>query len=50
MTRTPTVAALCGARHSGVPVMQALDDVRRTLPRAAPDNTFVTAVAAFDAS
>ncbi len=49
MTRTPTVAALYGARHAGIPVRQALDEVRRALPRAKPNDTFVTALAAFEA-
>jgi predicted protein tyrosine phosphatase len=40
-SRTPTVAALYGARVAGVTAMEALEDVRRVLPGANPNPLFV---------
>jgi ADP-ribosyl-[dinitrogen reductase] hydrolase len=39
-SRTPTVAALYGARAAGIPVAEALAAVQRALPEAAPNPTF----------
>jgi protein-tyrosine phosphatase len=49
VTRTPSVAALYGARRAGIPVLQALHEVCAVLPGAAPAGSFVTALKAFDA-
>ncbi|MBD7956400.1 ADP-ribosylglycohydrolase family protein [Microbacterium sp. Sa4CUA7] len=44
-SRTSAVAALYGARHRGIPLDQAWDDVRRTLPGFAPQQFLREAVA-----
>jgi hypothetical protein len=40
-SRTPTVAALYGARVAGVTGLEALEDVRRALPGARPNPLFL---------
>jgi protein-tyrosine phosphatase len=40
-SRTPTVAALYGARVAGIPPLEALQDVRRVLPGANPNPLFL---------
>ncbi|QDY89060.1 ADP-ribosylglycohydrolase family protein [Arthrobacter sp. UKPF54-2] len=40
-SRTPTVAALYGARVAGITPLDALDDVRRVLPGASPNGLFL---------
>lgn len=40
-SRTPTVAALYGARVAGTPPLEALEDVRRVLPGANPNGLFL---------
>ena len=44
VSRTPTVAALYSARHLGIPVQQALRDVRDVLPAARPNPVFMAAL------
>ena len=44
ISRTPTVAALYAARHLGIPVQQALRDVRAVLPAARPNPAFMAAL------
>lgn len=44
-SRTPTVAALYGAKVAGVSPMQALEDVRRVLPGARPNELFLRLLA-----
>jgi hypothetical protein len=44
VSRTPTVAALYAARHLGIPVQQALRDVRAVLPDARPSPAFLAAL------
>ena len=44
-SRTSAVAALYGARHRGVPLEQAWEDVRATLPKFAPQSFLRDAVA-----
>jgi hypothetical protein len=39
-SRTPTVAALYGARVSQISPLEALEDVRRVLPSARPNPLF----------
>jgi ADP-ribosyl-[dinitrogen reductase] hydrolase len=41
---TPTVASLYAARHLGIPVQQALRDVRDVLPAARPNPAFMAAL------
>lgn len=43
-TRTAAGAALYGARHRGVPLERAWDDVRRALPGFAPAAFLVDAI------
>lgn len=43
-SRTPTVAALYGARAVGVSPLPALEDVRRVLPGANPNESFMNAL------
>ena len=45
-SRTPTVAALYGARRRGVTTAQALADVRDVLPGANPNSGFLDALEA----
>ncbi len=40
-SRTPTVAALYGARVAGITPLEALEDVRRVLPGARPNELFM---------
>jgi ADP-ribosylglycohydrolase len=40
-SRTPTLAALYGARRAGITPLEALDDVRRVLPGANPNPLFL---------
>jgi ADP-ribosyl-[dinitrogen reductase] hydrolase len=40
-SRTPTVAALYGAKVAGVTPLRALEDVRRVLPAASPNPLFM---------
>ncbi|MCU1325405.1 MAG: ribosylglycohydrolase [Bryobacterales bacterium] len=40
-SRTPTVAALYGARVAGVTPLEALEEVRRALPGANPNPLFL---------
>ena len=44
-SRTPAVAALYSARHRGVGISQALDDVQSALPDAHPNAAFRAALA-----
>jgi ADP-ribosyl-[dinitrogen reductase] hydrolase len=44
VSRTPAIAALYAARHLGIPVQQALRDVRAVLPDARPDPAFAAAL------
>jgi ADP-ribosyl-[dinitrogen reductase] hydrolase len=44
VSRTPTVAALHAARQLGIPVQQALRDVRDVLPAARPDPALMAAL------
>ncbi|KRE45153.1 hypothetical protein ASG92_12575 [Arthrobacter sp. Soil736] len=44
-SRTPTVAALYGAKVAGVSPMEALEDVRRVLPGARPNALFLRLLA-----
>jgi len=44
VSRTPAVAALYAARHLGIPVHQALRDVRAVLPAAQPSPAFMAAL------
>lgn len=44
VSRTPAVAALYAARHLGIPVQQALRDVRSVLPAARPNPAFIAAL------
>ena len=43
-SRTPAVAALYGARHRGVPIERAIDDVCAALPGARPNAAFMDAL------
>ena len=45
-SRTPTVAALYGARLRGVPASEALAAVQRALPRSYPNSAFIDALRA----
>lgn len=45
-SRTPTVAALYGARRRGATTAQALADVRDVLPSANPNSGFLDALRA----
>jgi hypothetical protein len=47
-SRTPGVAALYAARHLGLPVRQALADVRAVLPDAQPNAAFLGALDRLD--
>jgi hypothetical protein len=47
VSRTPTVAALYAARHVGIPVQQALRNVRAVLPAAQPNPAFMAALDRF---
>ena len=47
-SRTPAVAALYAARHLGLPVRQALADVRAALPAAQPNPAFLAALNRLD--
>ena len=47
-SRTPTVAALYGARRSGISTEQALRDIRSALPRAHPNPAFRAALKRLD--
>jgi protein-tyrosine phosphatase len=49
-SRTPTVAALHGARLRGVPAAEALAAVQRALPRAYPNSAFLDALEATTAA
>ena len=44
VSRTPAVATLYAARHLGIPVQQALRDVRAVLPAARPNPAFAAAL------
>jgi protein-tyrosine phosphatase len=44
-SRTPTVAALYGARLSQISPLEALEDVRRVLPSARPNPLFMQVLA-----
>ena len=44
ISRTPTIAALYSARHLGIPIEKAIVDVKRMLPLAHPNPTFVAAL------
>ena len=44
VSRTPAVAALYAARNLGIPVQQALRDVRAALPDAQPSPAFLAAL------
>ena len=48
-SRTPTVAALYGARRNNVTTTQALHDIQHVLPRAAPNQAFLAALHATEA-
>jgi ADP-ribosyl-[dinitrogen reductase] hydrolase len=48
-SRTPTVAALYGARVAGVTPLRALEDVRRVLPGARPNPRFMELLSKADA-
>jgi ADP-ribosyl-[dinitrogen reductase] hydrolase len=48
-SRTPTVAALYGARRNNVTTTQALHDIQHVLPRASPNQTFLAALHAAEA-
>jgi len=48
-SRTPTVAALYGARRNNVTTTQALHDIQHVLPRASPNQTFLAALHATEA-
>ena len=43
-SRTPAVAALYGARHCGIPIERAIDDVCAALPDAQPNAAFMNAL------
>lgn len=43
-SRTPAVAALYAARHRGIPMKQAIDDVCAALPGAMPNAAFMDAL------
>ncbi len=45
-SRTPTVAALYGARRAGVTTAQALADIRGVVPDARPNQGFLNALEA----
>ena len=49
-SRTPTVAALYGARVAGVAPLEALEQVRRVLPNAHPNPAFREVLAAAEGS
>lgn len=49
-SRTPTVAALYGARVAGISPMEALEDVRRVLPNARPNPLFMRVLADTEAT
>lgn len=49
-SRTPTVAALYGARVARISPLEALEDVRRALPNARPNALFMRVLAEDDAS
>ncbi|MET3809415.1 ADP-ribosylglycohydrolase family protein [Arthrobacter sp. UYEF3] len=48
-SRTPTVAALYGARVAGIAPLRALEDVRRVLPGANPNRLFLELLGAVPA-
>jgi len=48
-SRTPTLAALYGARRNNVTTTQALHDIQHVLPRASPNQAFLAALHATEA-
>jgi ADP-ribosyl-[dinitrogen reductase] hydrolase len=44
VSRTPSIAALYGARRKSITIDQALDDIREVLPQASPRDEFLEAL------